>query len=101
MACKTLLEIIFLLIQGVVVKRAKLLASAIPVLMMSGMPAAHAGGLCDIPFLARFIPQCQQQERGYEGSGSVSVPEPATLALLSLGFGGVGFAAWRRRRKAD
>ncbi len=30
---------------------------------------------------------------------SVSVPEPATLALLATGFGAAGFAAWRRRAR--
>ena len=32
-------------------------------------------------------------------SGSTTVPEPATLTLLSLGFGLIGLAGWRRRRK--
>ena len=30
--------------------------------------------------------------------GGQGVPEPATLALMTLGFGGVGFSAWKRRR---
>ena len=32
------------------------------------------------------------------GGGGQGVPEPATLALMTLGFGGVGFSAWKRRR---
>jgi PEP-CTERM motif-containing protein len=32
--------------------------------------------------------------------GSVAVPEPPALALISLGFGTIGCAAWRRRVRA-
>lgn len=31
---------------------------------------------------------------------SASIPEPATWAMLLLGFGGLGFAAYRKRRAA-
>ncbi len=30
-----------------------------------------------------------------------SVPEPSTWAMMLVGFGGLGFAAYRRRRKLD
>ncbi len=35
------------------------------------------------------------------GVGVIPNPEPATFALLAGGFGLLGFAAWRRKRKRD
>jgi hypothetical protein len=32
--------------------------------------------------------------------GAISVPEPSTWAMMILGFAGLGFAGYRRTRKA-
>ena len=34
------------------------------------------------------------------GEGSAAVPEPSTWAMMVLGFAGVGFMIYRRRREA-
>jgi hypothetical protein len=31
--------------------------------------------------------------------GNFATPEPATIGLIAVGLGGVGYVAWRRRRR--
>jgi hypothetical protein len=36
----------------------------------------------------------------FDGVTMTAVPEPSTRAMMLVGFGGLGFAAYRRRRGA-
>jgi PEP-CTERM motif len=36
----------------------------------------------------------------FDGVTMTAVPEPSTWAMMLVGFGGLGFAAYRRRRGA-
>jgi hypothetical protein len=40
------------------------------------------------------------QAPSYTESVTESVPEPSTWAMMLLGFGGLGFAGWRAKRKS-
>lgn len=71
------------------------LASLAPVLTFVSSTPAHAEGLCDYwPFSQWRI--CQAQT----GGGTVSVPEPAVLALFAAGMVTLGVVAILRRRRA-
>ena len=41
---------------------------------------------------------CRQDTRRFLSSGVASVPEPSTWALMLIGFAGLGYAGYRKRR---
>jgi PEP-CTERM motif len=37
---------------------------------------------------------------GFQGFTPAAIPEPSTWAMMLVGFAGLGFLAWRRRKRA-
>ena len=65
--------------------------------MLLAMSAADAAITC------KYIPGMCPADKDWDRDPprSASVPEPATLALLTTGFAAAGFAAWKRRKSKD
>lgn len=72
-------------------------------------PQVFSFGAVDTRYLRFDITNCPQQPSGYDScaigevafrtAATGAVPEPATWAMMLLGFGGIGYSM-RRRRKA-
>jgi hypothetical protein len=77
-------------------------ATQFPVDLVTTNPLCIADNPCTEPYFAimRLDWTATYQATPYVPAGGKVIPEPSTWAMLLAGFGGLGYAGWRRGRRA-